>query len=385
MLNVVSLFDGISCGQIALERAGIKVKKYYASEIDDKAIKITMNNYPNTLQMGDVRKLHNHNFSHTERIHLLIGGSPCQSFSNAGNRTGFDGKSGLFWEFVSLLKEIQPTYFLLENVKMKKEWKDIITKELGVEPIEIDSALVSAQQRKRLYWTNIDLSDLQIQDKKIYLKDVLGLNVTNTEDKICMSKSDFDVKVRKNFVNTKELCEYLRQHKGNKTNKQIAEYCNVPITKVEHWFRKDTSFAIPDEISWFKLKQLFKITLSEWDKKITEFEIKKNNFDMAKRIYHVRGKHPTLTTLTGGHQRKTITDGKDMFYLNPNHAEELQTLPKDYTKGLSDNQRFKVIGNGWTVDIIAHILSCLPLTQIQEGGNGIPPTNKDVGILPKRL
>ena len=358
-INVLSLFDGISCGQIALERAGIKVNNYYASEIDKHAIKVTQRNYPNTIQMGNVKKLNNHNFPAHERIHLVIGGSPCQSFSNAGKRTGFKGSGELFWEFVELLHEIQPKWFLLENVKMKQEWQDIITKELGVQPLEIDSALVSAQQRKRLYWTNIDLSKLKIKDKKIYLKDVLGLDVKNTEDKICMTKSDFDVKVRKHYVDTKKLCEYLRNNKGNKTNKEIAGYCDVPITKVEHWFRKDNSFAIPDEESWFKLKKLFDISSEEWDKEITEFEIKRNNFDMAKRIYHVRGKHPTLTTLTGVHQRKTITDGKDMFYLNPNHAEELQTLPKDYTKGLTDNQRFKVIGNGWTVDVIAHLFKAL--------------------------
>lgn len=370
MLNILSLFDGISCGRIALERANIPVRNYYASEIDKKAIKVSKNNYEDIIQLGDICNLDTSKLPH---IHLLIGGSPCQSFSNAGDRSGFNGKSGLFWQFVKILKKVKPNFFLLENVKMKKEWQDIITKELGVEPVELDSALVSAQQRKRLYWTNIDLSKLCIKDKKVYLKDVLDLDVENTEDKICMTKSDFDVKVRKYYVDTKKLCEYLRKHKGNKTNKQIAKYCNVSVTKVEHWFRRDSSFAIPDDDSWFKLKKLFEISSKEWDKEITEFEIKKNNFDMAKRIYHVRGKHPTLTTLTGGHQRKTITDGKDMFYLNPNHAEELQTLPKDYTKGLTDNQRFKVIGNGWTVDIISSIFSCLPLAQIQEGGTAFLP------------
>ena len=378
MVVVLSLFDGISCGRIALERANIKVTKYYASEIDKKAIFVSKNNYKDIIQLGDICDLDTSKLPH---INILIGGSPCQSFSNAGDRSGFDGKSKLFWQFVRVLKEVKPDYFLLENVKMKKEWQDIITKELGVEPIEIDSALVSAQQRKRLYWTNIECIK-QPKDKKIYLKDVLGLDIENTEDRIVMTKADFDVKVRKYYVDTKELCAYLRNHKGKKTNKQIARYCNVPITKVEHWFRRDSSFAIPDKDSWFKLKKLFGIISTEWDKEITEFEIKKNNFDMAKRIYHVRGKHPTLTTLTGGHQRKTITDGKDMFYLNPNHAEELQTLPNDYTKGLTDNQRFKVIGNGWTVDVISHIFSFIPrLEEKSEGRTSIPPTIKMAGIL----
>lgn len=383
MLNILSLFDGISCGRIAFERAKIPIKNYYASEIDKKAIIVSKNNYPDIIQLGDICNLDTSRLPH---INILIGGSPCQSFSNAGDRSGFDGKSKLFWKFVKILKEVNPDYFLFENVKMKKEWQDIITKELGVECVELDSALVSAQQRKRLYWTNIDLSKLNIKDNKIYIKDVLGLDVKNTENKICMTKVDFDVKVRKHYVDTKKLCEYLRKHKGKRTNKQIAEYCNVPVTKVEHWFRRDSSFEIPDEDSWFKLKKIFGIISEEWDKEITEFEIKKNNFDMAKRIYHVRGKHPTLTTLTGGHQRKTITDGKDMFYLNPNHAEELQTLPKNYTKGLTDNQRFKVIGNGWTVDIITSIFLCLPFAQIQEGGKGVSSTPKEcVDIPPKNL
>ena len=138
-MNILSLFDGMSCGQIALNRAGIKYDAYYASEIDDKAIKVAKHNYPNTIHIGDVVKI---NTSTLPKIELLIGGSPCQSFSTAGNGTGFNGKSGLFWEYARILKEVKPTYFLLENVKMKKEWRDIISNELGVEPIEINSKLV---------------------------------------------------------------------------------------------------------------------------------------------------------------------------------------------------------------------------------------------------
>jgi len=361
-INVLSLFDGISCGQVALERAGIEVDNYFAAEIDLNAIKITHKNYPNTLQVGDITKINSNNLP---EIDLIIGGSPCQSFSNAGSRTGFDGKSGLFWQFVRLLKEVKPKYFLLENVKMKQEWKDVITEALGVEPIEIDSALVSAQQRRRLYWTNIPTDNMKIIDKKIYLSDILGIKVDSNEDRIIMTKSDFDVKVRKYYIEKLELCEYLRTFK-NKTIKEIAEHCNVPLTKAEHWFRLDSSFAIPDEDSWFKLKELFGIDSGKYDKEITEFEIKRNNFDMAKRIYDIRGKHPTLTTLSGGHQRKTIKDGDERFYLTPEHSEKLQTLPLGYTEGLSDNQRLKVIGNGWTVDIIANIFKELKSTTVND-------------------
>ena len=353
ILNVLSLFDGISCGRIALERAGIMVDRYYASEIDRHAITVSTNNYPDTIHLGDITKLNHIDL----QIDLVIGGSPCQSFSQAGKRNGFEGESKLFWEFIRVLREVKPKYFLLENVKMKKEWLDIITKAIGVQPIEIDSALVSAQQRKRMYWTNIPLGKLSITDRKIYLKDVLGIKTPTSEDRIIMTKADFNVKVRKHYIDRLELCDYLRENKKG-TNGDIALKLNIPITKVEHWFRRDNSFAIPDEVSWFKLKDIFGLD-SRYDKQITEFEIKKNTFDMARRIYHIDGKHPTLTTLSGGHQRKNITDGNDLFYLNPEHTEELQTLPKGYTKGITDNQRFKVIGNGWTVDIVAEILAQL--------------------------
>ena len=132
-INVLSCFDGMSCGRIALERAGVKVENYFASEIEKAPIQVTQHNFPNTIQLGDVTKL---KVSDLPKIDLLIGGSPCQSFSNAGKGEGFDGKSGLFWEYVRVLNEVKPKYFLLENVKMKKEWRDIISKELGVEPNE---------------------------------------------------------------------------------------------------------------------------------------------------------------------------------------------------------------------------------------------------------
>ena len=356
-MNVLSLFDGLSCGQIALNRIGLKYDKYFASEIEKHPITVTMANYPDTIQLGDVTKI---TAGMLPKIDLLIGGSPCQSFSNAGSRTGFDGKSGLFWEYVRLLKEVKPTYFLLENVKMKQEWEDIITEALGVKPIEIDSSLFSAQQRKRLYWTNInvDISKLPIKCDEV-IADVLDLPIVNQRsNKILMSKADFQVKVRKNYIDKSELITFLREHK-TKTITEISDCTGAPKSMVEHWFRTDGSFSIPDTIYWVKLKECLNITDDKWDKRITEFEYKNNAFDMAKRIYHIDGKHPTLTTLTGGGQRKTITDGTEMFYLSPEHCERLQTLPIGYTNHVTDNQRFKMIGNGWTVDVIAFILKNL--------------------------
>ena len=356
-LNVLSLFDGMSCGQIALERAGIKVNNYFASEIDKYAIQVAKHNYPNMQHIGDVTQV---KATELPKIDLLCGGSPCQGFSFAGKQLNFDDpRSKLFFEFVRLLEEIKPKYFLLENVLMKKEYEQIITDHLGVEPIFINSALFSAQQRKRLYWTNIDVDLSKLPNSNEVIADVLELPIVNKrENKILMSKSDFKVSVRKNYIDKKELALFLRNHK-TKTINEIAVFCDAPKTMVEHWFRMDGSFSIPDVEYWYKLKECLSIEDCKYDKAVTEFEIKNNSFDMAKRIYHIDGKHPTLTTLTGGGQRKTITDGNEMFYLNPEHCEKLQTVPLGYTKTASERQRFRMLGNGWTVDVIAHIFGSL--------------------------
>ena len=183
-INVLSLFDGISCGHIALDKAGISINKYYASEIDKYAIKVTNKNYPETINLGDVTTVSGELF--TEKIDLLIGGSPCQGFSQAGKMKNFDDpRSKLFWEYVRILQEVKPKYFLLENVVMKQEWQDIISEALGVKPIMIDSSLTSAATRKRLYWTNIpgvgqpedlgitfgDIRERGVQEGSIYYTD----------------------------------------------------------------------------------------------------------------------------------------------------------------------------------------------------------------------
>lgn len=174
-----------------------------------------------------------------------------------------------------------------------------------------------------------------------------------------MIKINTLVKIRKHPIDVKKLKLFLRNHKCL-TNKKIAEQLGLPITHVEHWFRNDKSFSIPDENIWFELKTLLKITDSLFDKAITEFEIRNGKFDMANRIYHIRGKSPTLTTLTGGHQKKIIVDdNNNLTSLTPIHCERLQTLPDDYTFGISDSARYKAIGNGWTIDVIAHIFKGL--------------------------
>ncbi len=175
-------------------------------------------------------------------------------------------------------------------------------------------------------------------------------------NKILMTKLDSKVSVRKHYINKKELGLFLRKHRKISIE-EIAVKLNIPITQAQHWFRMDKCFSIPDSKYWFKLKEVLEIKDTFYDKSIMEFEIKNNSFDMAKRIYHIDGKHPTLTTLTGGGQRKTITNGLELFYLNPNHCELLQKVPINYTNYVSDNQRYKMIGNGFTIDVIAFILS----------------------------
>ncbi|MCK9477567.1 MAG: DNA cytosine methyltransferase [Candidatus Muirbacterium halophilum] len=272
-INVLSLFDGISCGRLALDRAGISVGNYYASEIDNYATIISEKNYPDIIRLGDVTKWKEWDIDWSS-IDLIIGGSPCQSFSRAGNNKGFEGKSGLFYDFIDILNivlEKNPkAYFLLENVVMKKEWRQIITDIIGVEPIMIDSALVSAQRRKRLYWTNIPNITLP-EDKHIYFRDILE-NGTFREIPKCMY-SNYGNRARIKGLN------YVKNDKSN-----------------------------------------------------------------------------TLTTSSTHTIQYLLNDDKSLCrLLTPTEFEVLQTLPIDYTNNVCKTQRYKAIGNGWTVDVIAHI------------------------------
>jgi DNA (cytosine-5)-methyltransferase 3A len=299
-MNVLSLFDGISCGQIALERSGIKVDNYFASEINKYAIKVTQKNYPNTVQLGDVKNI---DINMLPKIDLLIGGSPCTNFSVLGNKNGmstiskieilsleqylklkeenfvFDGYSYLFWEYIRILKEIKPKYFLLENTRMAEKWKNVISKELEVEPILINSALVSAQSRNRLYWTNIP-------------------NVTQPEKK--------NINVNEQLEETGDwrpsTIAILNKQKFIKfTNKMscLTTYCH-----------NSNGIGRP---FWAKEEQKVK--------KPFDYSVVKN--------------------------------------ISVEQAEILQTLPKGYTSGISNAQRYIAIGNGWTIDIISHIFKSL--------------------------
>lgn len=293
-MKVLSLFDGISCGRVALERSGHSVKRYFAYEIEPNAIKISKKNYPDNIACGNVI---NADYTKHAGVDLILAGFPCQDLSiNKRNREGLKGKrSGLFWELVRAIEEVKPKYFLIENnYKMPDEDLKTISETLGVSPILINSGIVSAQQRMRLYWTNIPNVTLP-KDKNIVLLDILE----NTEKENLINETKFNDKI---FVTEKQ---------------------NKPL----------------------RIGTIGKGGQGE-------------------RVYSIYGKTVTLTANGGGRGAKT-----GLYYINnavrkltPLEAERAQTLPDNYTKvdGISDSERLKCIGNGWTVDIIAHILSFIP-------------------------
>ena len=288
-MKVLSLFDGISCGLVALERADIPVERYVAYEIEPSAIKISKKNYPQIEQCGDVTTA---DFTQYQGFDLLIGGSPCQDLSNykydRGDVKGLEGsKSNLFYHFVRALKECKPKYFLLENVaSMERKWADVISEELGVQPIMINSALVCAAERKRLYWTNIP-EVTQPEDKGIVLKDIV--------------------------FPTEEVTE-------------------------KYWYTKYT------------------LTVHEGDVKV-KATINLNGHRQTKEVYGLNHKANTLLCDgNGGNLVKKVYQDNRARKLMPIEYERLQTLPDNYTEGVADSRRYTAIGNGWTVDVIAHIL-----------------------------
>ena len=319
-MKVLSLFDGISCGMVALERAGIQVDAYYASEIDKNAIAISQKNYPNIIRLRDVTKWREWDIPWSE-IDLLIGGSPCQGFSVAGKRLSFnDPRSKLFFEFVDILNHIRKhnpnVKFLFENVaSMKAADKQRISEMLDVEPIMINSALVSGQQRKRLYWTNIP-NVCQPVDKGIFLKDIL-----QDEEVIPCA-----LRTRKEYTGSYKRLEIRKDGKAN-----AITGCHT-----------DSMYCKPIRIGYL------------------------NKGGQGDRVYSVNGKSVSLSANGGGRGAKTglyridLPDGDYIVRkLSPIECERLQTLPDNYTAVIGDTHRIKALGNGWTVDVIAHILKCL--------------------------
>ena len=310
-INVLSLFDGMSCGQIALEKAGIKVNKYFASEIDKYGMIVSKANYPDTQQLGSVIDLTNEQLLSLPKIDLLMGGSPCQGFSMAGTRKGsttkegvevtslkqyldlkkegfeFNGQSYLFWEFVRVWKVLKPKYFFLENVRITKKWLPMFNEAMGVDPVLINSKLFSAQSRERFYWTNIPINELP-KENNIVLKDIVQ-----------------------------------------------------SVNDIENLFWYDQTF-----------------TYNGKDKNI-EATLHINGHDILKRVCNINSKSATLTCCRGGNlQKKVLQDGK-CRKLTPLEYERLQTVPDNYTNHVSNSQRYNMLGNGWTVDVIAHIFKGL--------------------------
>ena len=282
-MNILSLFDGISCGMVALERAGIKVDKYYASEIDENAIKVSRNNYPNIIRLGDVTKWQEWAID-WQSIDLLIGGSPCQGFSFAGKQLNFnDVRSKLFFVYVDILNYIKSKNpnikFLLENVKMKSEYQDVISSCLGVKPIRINSNLVSAANRDRLYWMNFEVKIPE--DRGITFDDI---------------NSNSDEWLSDEYIN--RVSKWKSQQKPLKNVTYIGEKQKLPCLTARGYNQSHSGMIL-------------------------------------------------------------ISNGSKYRYLTNTEAELAMTLPVGYTRGISDRERARCIGNGWTVDVIAHILSSL--------------------------
>jgi DNA-cytosine methyltransferase len=325
-MNVLSLFDGCSGGQIALQRAGFKVDNYFASEIDKYPIKVTQANFPNTVQLGDVTDLDPHEIAYWD-IDLMMGGSPCQGFSFAGHQLNFDDpRSKLFFNFVEMLEIVKPKYVLLENVRMAKKSQDVISDYMGFQPQPLNSKYVSAQNRYRLYWFGKRVGDSyeQITIPPMICK---GLTMQN---------------ILEDGYETEEMTS------GGKSHCLTARYNGaVWWNSIE---RKQRTMVLKENPTMSK-DGLIRVGTADL-----------KGHDSIKRVYAQEGKAPTLTTMQGGHREPKVATSKDMWRkLTPLECERLQTLPDNYTNHVSNSQRYKMIGNGWTVDVIAHILKGIHL------------------------
>lgn len=452
-MNVLSLFDGMSCGQQALERAGMKVDNYYASEIDKYAIKVTQANYPNTIQLGSVVDVDGHSLP---KIDLLIGGSPCQSFSFAGKRKGmstkdeqeiltldhylrlksegyeFEGQSYLFWEYMRLLNELRTknpnVFFFLENVEMGEKWEKVLSKAIGVNGIHINSALVSAQNRKRIYWTNIgmrpsglfgDLESIiqQPKDKGILLKDVLESQVDEKyflSEKMCSWLDRHSIKrnveVKKLYGDEKTSCITSTALVKNNLSSDFIVHNTMPKSGDPNkggtgpLSRSDGKTYCLDtgntnaveivgltEVRTLEAKQIRKETgtnpkrakelVERTDGKTGTILTSQTPDNLVKITNAVEITSGTLRTHKDGEGFREVQSGKGATIpararedgsgqnvvsinsrirrLTPIECERLQTVKDNYTNHVSDSQRYKMLGNGWTVDVIVHFFNYL--------------------------
>ena len=293
-MNILSLFDGISCARIALENLGFKVDSYYASEIDKYAISVSKNNYLDIIHLGDIKDI---TAKDLPKIDLLIGGSPCQDLSNAQKGLGLKGsKSSLFYEYLRLLDEVKPDFFLLENVKNK--WGSIMSDYVGVDYLEVNSSIFSAQSRPRYYWTNLDYGNFPNKLSSLALKDVVEKNV---DDKYFLNKDSLN-----KFIQNTKLNDNLTKDGINKV------------------------FDLPKAIH--------------------------NDNERQRRVYSLKSKSPTI--LARADTTKIFINNK-VRKLTPLECERLQGIPDNYTSLASDTQRYKMIGNAFTVSVIEHFLKGL--------------------------
>ena len=479
-MKVLSLFDGMSCGRIALDQLGIPVEKYYASEIDKYAIQVSQANYPDIEQVGDICNLDSKDY---KDVDLILAGSPCQGFSFAGKQLAFDDpRSALFFEFIRLLKAIKPKYFLLENVRMKKEYLQVISEQVsacypeipfGIEPIFINSSLVSAQSRQRYYWTNIP-NIKQPEDRGIVLRDILETepdNFTKMSDKFVKRNGDRNCMIDQNKEKASNLSamEYVKN--GRQGNYLACDDNGKPANKpkmigkdntpghdiLKRVYSKDgksptiTAHAGKGTVPKIetKPKQVGKIkdggqgnriysqdgksstlsaqsggtagngnTLVETKPKQVGVAVDINGHDVLKRVYSPDGKSPTVNTCQGGNREPKVvtggafrgraydkdgkrkdrdgssvakqtkqmlelrkdyksnaitTVGKDSIAVNedltwrkltPLECERLQTVPDNYTNHVSNTQRYKMLGNGWTIEVIKHIFKNMEIQAI---------------------
>lgn len=342
-MKVLSLFDGIGCGLLALKKCGINVDVYFASEIEPNAIKVALKNHPEIIEIGDVSKISYKDGVlyapdkkyNVGKIDLICGGSPCTNFSSIGYANGmssgdteilsleqylelksrnvaFNGQSYLFWEYCRLLDEIKPRYFLLENVVMAKKWENIITNSLGVSPIKINSSLLSAQNRPRLYWTNIS-GIRQPQDNNIALDDILCRDADTKDVSYCLT-------VQRCFKRLDEKYGYIPA----RFNAYNASEIRAKACTLSRGSMITSSCA-------------------------TLLFVKTEN-----------GVHTVKNGVLNGQYKTRLADGKyNLRKLNLTEIERLQNLPDNYTKvaNISEQKRTAMIGNGWTVDVISHIFS----------------------------
>lgn len=377
-MNILSLFDGMSGGQIALTELDIPIDKYYASEIDKYAMQFTIQNFPNTIQVGDIREL---DINKLDKIDLLIGGSPCQSLSMAGKRKGlstkegvdifdlemylelkengfeFEGQSYLFWEYIRIYNDLlergdNPKFFL-ENVEMGKKWESVFNDILGRKGIHINSALVSAQNRRRIYWTDIHDDIPQPEDRGILLKDILEEEVDE-----------------KYFLSDKMIeCLKGRVKTGNDPTCVAMTACLTPKrTEYGKKIRKEYEAGIVKE----QIKNIQRLEPREDGKINCLTTVQKNNLIIVsgtirtfggKHFREIKsGKSCTLMARArnDGNAQPCVQIGAKIRRLTPTECARLQTVPERYIwDGISDTQRYKMLGNGWNIETIKHIFKYL--------------------------